>query len=300
MSMKRHLSCRRTAYVALRASLVATLGLASPLVFALTSAPAQAQQVKALDALFDDQNRESYVATYVASIRGFRVANLDVYFDVNTEHYHLRASARAAGIGRLFSSQRGETMSYGSLKDNGFIPEGVSIAWTADETVKGARIGYTEGAPSSFHSDYPLPPERIPETPVNIDEVGPGTIDPFLTMLEMIGQQGLEAVCSQPKRMFDGRRLSVLSPRARKEQGAESHDFAVKSPVVACQSHWQPIAGYSNETLESAEEFQLIDSYFMAIGDTGFAAPIKITAATRYGRFKVETEEFFQPSGTKK
>jgi len=289
----------------LHASPAASMGrvilLAGLLVgLALAAMPAQAQQVKALDALFDDQNRQSYVATYVASIRGFEIANIDVYFDVNDKHYHLRASARTTGIGRLFSSDRGETLSYGSLKDNGFIPEGVSIAWTAGETIKGARIGYSQGAPSSFYSDYPLPSERIPETPVNIDEVGPGTVDPFLTMLEMIGPQGLDLVCSQPKRMFDGRRLSVLSPRAREEQSAESHDFAPEIPVVACQSRWQPIAGYSNESLERAEEFGLIDSYFMAIGDTGFAAPVQITGATRYGRFKVESEQFFQPLGAKK
>lgn len=289
--MKHYITAHRKALFMFQGSLCIALGLAH--------APAQAQQGKALDALFDDENRQSYVATYVASIRGFRIANLDVYFDVNTQHYHLRASARAAGIGRLFSSNRGETLSYGSFKDDRFIPEGVSIAWTADKTIKGARIGYTQGAPSSFHSDYPLPPERVPEIPVNIDEVGTGTIDPFLTMLEMIGQQGLEAVCSQPKRMFDGRRLSVLTPNARTEQSSESHEFDVKNPVVACQSRWQPIAGYSNETLENAKEFELIDSYFMAIGDTGFAAPIKISAATRYGRFSVETKEFFQPVETK-
>ena len=261
----------------------------------LLGASAHAEtQVAALDSGQASSPTQSYSATYGAYVRGFLVANLQVRFDVSQENYHLKADAKAAGIGRLFSSTRGRTTSYGRFDGEALVPQGVSIEWMQDDEVKGARIGYTDGAPSSFHSDYPLPPERIPKKPVDITTVGTGSNDPFLSMLEQLGAQGLDNVCTASKRMFDGRRLSLLVPEGSQLKSADEHQFNINSPVIECQSRWQPIAGYSDETLQEAKGYEMIDSHFARIGSTKFAAPIKITTKTRYGRFTVEAKSFFR------
>jgi hypothetical protein len=237
---------------------------------------------------------KTYGAQYKAYVRGILIANIDVRFELPVNGYHLSASARAAGFGRLFSSSSAQTHSYGAIHDGAFEPQNVRIAWQQGEEIKQSEIGYENGAPASFRSDYLLPPERKPKVAVDLSMVGTGTNDPFLAMLGQISDGDLASVCAAPKRLFDGRRLANLVPKATQTLQSDEHRFDVTGAVLECQTKWQPVAGYSEESMQNAEEFDLIDITYARIDGTDFAAPVQAVTDTRYGRFKIKAKQFFE------
>ncbi|MDB2668435.1 DUF3108 domain-containing protein [Alphaproteobacteria bacterium] len=238
---------------------------------------------------------KTYGAQYRAYVRGILIANVDVRFALPANGYHLSAKAKAAGLGRVFSSSSAQTHSYGAIENGAFEPQNVLIAWQQGDEIKQSEIGYKNGAPASFRSDYPLPPERQPKTAVDISLVGTGTNDPFLAMLGQITGNDLRSVCDAPKRLFDGRRLANLVPKATQTLEAGEHGFKVAGSVLECQTKWQPVAGYSEESLQNAEAFDLIDITYARIEGTDFAAPVHAVTSTRYGRFTIKAKQFFEP-----
>ena len=240
-----------------------------------------------------------YQAQYKAYVSGLKIANIDVEFKLPTGGYHLSANAQAAGVGRLFSSSSAESHSFGQITNGQLEPVGVSIAWKQSDETKKSEIGYTDGAPSQFYSDYVLPPERQPKTPVALETVGRGTNDPFLAMLGQINDNDLSSVCRLPKRLFDGRRLANLRPQKMQLIAADDHGLAVAGPVVKCETKWLPVAGYSEESMQNASEFDTFSIYFARIAGTDYAAPVKAVTSTRYGRFTLVADKFFTAAETK-
>jgi len=242
---------------------------------------------------------QNYHAQYKAYVSGLKIANIDVQFKLPVGGYHLSANAQAAGVGRLFSSSSAESHSFGQITNGQLEPVGVSIAWKQSDEIRKSEISYTNGAPSGFYSDYALPPERQPKTPVALETVGRGTNDPFLAMLGQISDDDLSSVCRLPKRLFDGRRLANLRPQKMQLIAADEHGLDVAGPVVKCETKWLPVAGYSEKSMQNAGEFDTVSIYFARIAGTDYAAPVKAVTSTRYGRFTVIADKFFTSSETK-
>ena len=80
------------------------------------------------------------------------------------------------------------------------------------------------------------------------------------------------------------------------------HDFPQRRPAIKCSILWQPVAGYSEASLERAAEFPPVSAHFGQIGDIGFAAPqiyavnrAMAASPSRAVRYFTETMTPFSP-----
>ena len=233
----------------------------------------------------------TYISAYKIYIRGVLLGRADIKLTVSQETYELSALLQASGLGMVFSDARALVETYGGLLADGYEPQGLRYSWTGDGVIKHATLAYKAGAPVSYTTNYK--PNRAQDvvTPVRIDEVGPGTRDPFLSLLIRQNPEQGDAFCRKPVRLFDGRRLARLRP--------ENMNNAPPAPLedsIACRVRWEPVAGYPKKTFERADEMHPLDIEFTPIADTRFLAPRELTVMTRFGTVRISAVEAFRES----
>ena len=90
--------------------------------------------------------------------------------------------------------------------------------------------------------------------PVSMEDVGPGTRDPFLSLLVRQDPEKGDAFCRTPMRLYDGRRLARLNP-----EDMEGAPFVTAPGHIACRVRWEPIAGYPEKTYERAGDMRPVN-----------------------------------------
>lgn len=236
-----------------------------------------------------------YTAEYRLYLRGVLLSVVDLQLSLSDEAYRLSAHIGPAGIGHILSDSHVVTTTKGAIKGGAFQPQRLDLAWSNDEGIKSTYMIYEGGAPVKFYSGYTLPPEAQPKNKVDITTVGRGSVDPFLAMLAPLRQDELSTACNGKIRVFDGRRLATLTSAAPTQVAAMAHDYVVPIPLVACSVVWQPVAGYSERSMERANDLPPIEAHFGRIADTDFAAPLDMKAETRYGNISLYAVRYFEP-----
>ena len=178
------------------------------------------------------------------------------------------------------------------------MPQRLDLSWTSEDTIKSSYMDYIDGAPHKFVSGYAQPEEFRSKNPIAIENVGVGSVDPFLGLLSPLNGRPLRAACDGTKRIFDGRRLATLTAQDAQFVPPFEHDFPQRRPAVKCSILWQPVAGYSEASLERAAEFPPVSAHFGQIGDIGFAAPLDMRGKSRYGRVTIYAVRYFTETMT--
>ena len=178
------------------------------------------------------------------------------------------------------------------------MPQRLDLSWTSEDTIKSSFMDYVGGAPHKFVSGYAQPKEFRSKNPIAIETVGVGSVDPFLSLLSPLNGRPLRAACAGTKRIFDGRRLATLKAQDVVFVPPFKHDFPQHRPAVRCSILWQPIAGYSEASLERAAEFPPVHAHFGQISNTGFAAPLDIRGKSRYGWVTIRAIHYFAETMT--
>ncbi|MGB1463476.1 MAG: hypothetical protein ACPG8C_01700, partial [Parvibaculales bacterium] len=186
----------------------------------------------------------------------------------------------------------------GALRDGNLMPQRLDLSWTSDDTIKSSYMDYVDGAPHKFVSSYAQPEEFRSKNPIAIENVGVGSVDPFLGLLSPLNGRPLRAACDGTKRIFDGRRLATLTAQDAQFVPPFEHDFPQRRPAVKCSILWQPLAGYSEASLERAAEFPPVSAHFGQIGNIGFAAPLDMRGKSRYGRVTIYAVRYFTETMT--
>ena len=236
-----------------------------------------------------------YTAEYRLYLRGVLLSVVDLHLSLSDTAYRLSAHIGPAGIGHILSDSHVVTTTKGDIEDGVLLPNRMDLAWSNDDGIKSTYMDYRRGVPVKFHSGYVLPPEAQPKNKVDITEVGGGSVDPFLAMLAPLQEGRLATACNGKIRIFDGRRLATLTAAAPKPVAATAHDYVVPIPLVSCSVAWQPIAGYSERSMERADELPPIEAHYGRISDTDFAAPLDMRAETRYGNISLYAIRYFEP-----
>lgn len=239
----------------------------------------------------------NYDAQYRAYGAGLPLA--DMYLHIETSEngdYRLSVAMRTAGVARLFANGGAVSTTNVTFENGEYVPQGLTGRWQMDDEVRQTQLKYENGAPVYFKSDYVPEPEQMPVTEVVLEDVGRGTLNPFLALLAPMQSGLLADACYGEKRLFDGRRLAKLNVQKRQLLSPSEHTLALKQPVAECAVMWQPIAGYSQRTLDRAVDMKPLQFFFASIGDSGFAAPAKIVANTRFGNMKIVATRFFAPT----
>ncbi len=237
-----------------------------------------------------------FTAEYRLYVSGLLIGKSFVHLSLSEADYRLSAHIKPAGAGRLVGNSHVVSTTQGKIKDGDFMPERLDLSWTSDEKIKSSHMDYKNGAPLKFVSGYQQPDEFKSKNPVDIKSIGPGSVDPFLGMLSPLNGKPLKNACSGNRRIFDGRRLAQLSPGESLHLTAREHGFDTPRPAVKCNIIWQPIAGYSERSLDRSAEFPPIETHFFRIADTEFAAPMNMRGRARYGRVTIYAVQYFTES----
>ena len=246
----------------------------------------------AFPAMANDKVRY-FVAEYRLYVSGLLIGKAIVRLSVSSEDYVLSAHMRPAGFGRIAGQSHVVSTTRGALRDGNLMPQRLDLSWTSDDTIKSSYMDYVDGAPHKFVSGYAQPEEFRSKNPIAIENVGVGSVDPFLGLLSPLNGRPLHAACDGTKRIFDGRRLATLTAQDAQFVPPFEHDFPQRRPAVKCSILWQPVAGYSEASLERAAEFPPVIAHFGQIGDIGFAAPLDMRGKSRYGRVTIYAVRYF-------
>jgi hypothetical protein len=244
------------------------------------------------------ENARYFSAEYRLYVSGLLIGKADVHLSLAPQKYVLSAHMRPAGFGRLAGQSHVVSTTGGTLQDGAFVPQRLDLSWNRDEIIKSSHMDYRDGVPIKFQSGYAQPDEFKSKNPIALEDVGAGSVDPFLGLLSALQGRPLRAACAGTKRIFDGRRLAILKAENIEFLQPFKHDFPTRRPAVKCDISWQPIGGYSEASLERAADFPPVQAHFAQIADTGFAAPLDMRGRSRYGRVTVYAVRHFTETAT--
>ena len=237
-----------------------------------------------------------FSAEYRLYVSGLLIGKANIRLSVSPDDYMLSAHIRPAGFGRIAGQSHVVSTTSGGLRDGQLVPRRLDLSWTSEDTIKSSYMDYRDGAPHKFVSGYAQPAEFQSKNPVALESVGAGSVDPFLGLLSPLKGRSLRAACDGTKRIFDGRRLATLNAQDVRFVPPFEHDFPYRRAAVKCAIIWQPVAGYSEASLERAAEFPPVRAHFGQIGDIGFAAPLDMRGKSRYGRVTIYAVRYFTES----
>jgi hypothetical protein len=234
-----------------------------------------------------------FEAEYRLYVSGLLIGKANVRLAISPDDYLLSAHIRPAGFGRIAGQSHVVSTTRGALRDGNLMPQRLDLSWTSEDTIKSSYMDYIDGAPHKFVSGYAQPEEFRSKNPIAIENVGVGSVDPFLGLLSPLKGRPLRAACNEAKRIFDGRRLATLTAQDVVFVPPFEHDFPQRRPAVRCSILWQPVAGYSEASLERAAEFPPVRAHFGQISNIGFAAPLDMRGKSRYGRVTIYAVRYF-------
>lgn len=233
----------------------------------------------------------TYISVYKIYLRGILMARADVELAVTDLQYQLSALLRSSGLGAVFSDASGLVKTSGKLHGANLVPQSLDYSWTGDDSINFARLDYADGAPVGYETNYKSERPQKVVVPISMEDVGPGTRDPFLSLLVRQGPEKGDAFCRTPMRLYDGRRLARLNP-----EDMESAPFVTAPGHIACRVRWEPVAGYPEKTYERAADMRPVNLEFAGIGNSGFMAPREVNVVTRYGTVRIVAVEPFRES----
>jgi len=233
----------------------------------------------------------TYTSVYKIYVRGILFARADVELVVTDQQYQLSALLRSSGLGVLFSDASALVKTSGKLNGEALEPVSLRYSWTSEDSINFTQLDYVSGAPFEYKTNYK--PKKVQKVvlPISIEDVGPGTRDPFLSLLVVQRPEKGDAFCRTPVRLYDGRRLARLNP-----EDMEGVPFDAAPGRIACRVRWQPVAGYPEKTYERAADMHPVNLEFAAIANSGFMAPREVSVITRYGRVSIVAVEPFRES----
>lgn len=245
-----------------------------------------------------------YEAVYNIGFRGLPLGDITVRLELSSENYALSAHAVPSRVVQFFARAQAVTASRGAFRGAAFEPARLQSAWMNDRKgLQQSELIYADGVPQVFTSDW-VPEEdmemerdeaaRVIVNPIAIEEVGPGTRDPFSAFLNRVEGLSLNGACQEPIRLFDGRRLAVITPQLIDTTPAYAHDFDARGPLVNCQFAWLPLRGYTQRSLDNAGAADPASVRFARVPFTEFLAPVRVAVSTPYGDVVITATRFFR------
>jgi hypothetical protein len=238
------------------------------------------------------QGREgshSFSGDYSVTFLGIPVANSTFNSTFEGDAYSVKGAVSAAGLARLFDDTRGSVSSSGHFSGEGVRPSRFHADYTSGRKASTIDIRFAAGKVASTKV-APAPKKRgedwLPLRPGDLS----GVADPIAAT--MVRADGLDEVCGQTVRMYDGEMRADL---------ALSHvskgKIAVKGyegPTVTCRMAFRPVSGYrkGRRALEFLKHKSRITVTFAPLGQTGVYAPIHATVGTEIGTITIRARRF--------
>ncbi len=252
------------------------------------AAPAQAGETVTFGGLYD------------VSVSGFRFASASLSLIIRDNAYSAKLDMHSAGLGRLFSSGRGEAESSGWMRGNKVYPRHYYLDSTGGRIHTNVQMALSQGRIRKLDASPPLKkaPDRIPVTKRHQRNV----LDPLSAILMPVRGKviaGREA-CNRTLPVFDGwTRYDVkLSYEGTKEIKREDYS----GPVVICSARWKPVAGHRPDkaSVKYMANNREIEIWLAPVADLPLLTPYRIQIGTRSGTLVVSARKIKVQHGTRK
>jgi hypothetical protein len=178
---------------------------------------------------------------YVAYTAGFRVLDLQVAVDFGAGGYAVSADMRTLGLYNAFVGGDMRSDVRGTWTNGGAAPEHYDSEGRWNGERRQTEMIYAEGNPEIRVLTPPITHEREPVPPTLQD----GTIDSLSAMVSLMHAVAQSGRCEGTVRMFDGRRLSLVTAHTAGMQTLQPTERSVfQGPALRCEFEGRLIAGF--------------------------------------------------------
>lgn len=221
-------------------------------------------------------------ASYVVTLGGINIANVDVGLTDDGQRYRIDLSASVAGLGNLVTSGTASASSSGQATAPALTAEEFDLQTHAggedfniDISYRGRNVSAFRVAPTIADEYQRVPIERSDLT---------GVSDMMAAFLIKGGSLGPE-LCQRRMRIFTGLERFDLTMSFGAADEATSPRTGYQGPVVACTLRYAPISGHftdSDITSYLAEQSRIL-IWYAPLDETGYFIPYRAVVGTNAG-----------------
>lgn len=235
------------------------------------------------------EGSHSFSGDYSVTFLGLPVATSTFNSTFDGDAYSVRGAVSAAGLARLFDDTRGSVSSSGRFADGKVRPTRFHADYTSGRKASVIDIRFANGNVTATRV-VPAPKKRGKDwLALGAGDLR-GVADPIAAT--MIRADGLDHVCGQTVKMYDGEMRAdlVLGHVSSGTISVEGYE----GPTVTCRMGFRPVSGYrkGRKALEFLRKNSRITVTFAPLGQTGVYAPIHATVGTEIGTITIHARRF--------
>ncbi len=221
-------------------------------------------------------------ASYVLTLGGINIANMDVDLTDDESNYALDLSANVAGLGAVVSSGTATASSRGVSSGRGLVSQDFDLQTRASGETFSVDVTFAGGDVSSFKVEPPIIDnyDRVPIERRHLSGAGD-----FLSAFVLKGGALDKSLCQRKVGIFTGvERFNIAMAFAREEQ-ASSPRTGYQGPVVLCTVDYQPVSGHftTSDVTNYLADSDRIVIWYAPLGETGYFIPYRVLLGTNMG-----------------
>lgn len=222
------------------------------------------------------------IASYIVSIGGINVSNIDIRLSTQGAAYQLDLAADVTGLAQVVGQGSGAVNSGGvvtptGLQSNRFYLE----TRTANESFR-LQTSYTNGNAAEGTVTPPLidNPDRVPVASSHRS----GVNDPLAAFI-LRGTALDASLCERTLRIYTGIERFDMPMTYVETTTATSTRTAYQGPVVLCAMRYVPISGHfeSSEVTAYLASSNRMLVWYMPLGNSGFFIPYRVLMGSSFG-----------------
>ena len=221
-------------------------------------------------------------AQYVISLAGINVANVDVSFKDDGNHYAVDVGANVAGVGTLVASGTASADSEGTSAPGGLSSSDFTLETKASGERFEVDVTYASGNAATFKVSPPMPTDygRVAIERKHLK----GVSDPIASFILKGGTLSPD-LCNRKLNIFTGMERYDIAMSYGAIQKATSQRTGYQGPVVLCRVRYIPISGHfeNSEIADYLAKSDKILVWYAPLGETGYFIPYRVLMGTAAG-----------------
>lgn len=226
--------------------------------------------------------QDGSVASYVVSIGGINVSNIDIRLATEGSSYQLDLSADVTGLAQVLAQGAGSVNSSGSLTATGLQAQRFYLETRTASERFSLQTAYSNGNAATG--------TVIPALADNPDRVAvsgahrSGVNDPLAAFI-LRGSALDGALCNRTLRIYTGIERFDMPMSYVETTTATSARTGYQGPVVLCAMRYVPVSGHfeSSEITQYLANSNRMLIWYMPLGTSGFFIPYRMLMGSSFG-----------------
>lgn len=221
-------------------------------------------------------------ASYVLTLGGINIAEMDVDLSDSGSRYSLDLSANVAGLGTLVASGTATAASTGRSSGSGLVAEEFDLETRANGEVFTVDVSFAGQSVTAFKVEPPILDnyDRVPLERRHLSNVGD-----FLSAFVLKGRALDKSLCQREANVFTGVERFDIAMSYAGDDEATSQRTGYQGPVVLCTVNYDPISGHftTSEITSYLADSDRIIIWYAPLGETGYFIPYRVLLGTNMG-----------------